>query len=64
MSIIAASPSDSLKGFSRIIGVFPFVGGPLRQAQDQSRIALNKEIQKTNYRRRCFALSCRKSRCH
>jgi len=47
MSIIASSPSDSLKGFSRIIGVFPFVGGPLRQAQDQSRIALNKEIQKT-----------------
>ena len=47
MSIIAATPNENVKGFARIIGVFPFVGGPLRQAQDQSRVALNREIQKT-----------------
>ena len=47
MSIIAATPSEAVKGYARIIGIFPFVGGPLRQSQDASKMAINRELEKT-----------------
>jgi|TARA_R110001599_G_scaffold166144_1_gene355597 hypothetical protein len=47
MSIIAATPSEAVKGYARIIGIFPFVGGPLRKSQDASKMAINRELEKT-----------------
>jgi len=47
MSIIAATPSETVKGYARIIGIFPFVGGPLRKSQDASKMAINRELEKT-----------------
>lgn len=47
MSIIAATPSDSVKGYARVVGVFPFVGGPIRKSQDAAKQAINTQLQKT-----------------
>ena len=47
MSIMAATPHETLKGYSTVIGVFPGVGGPLRKSQDVTRQALYEELEKT-----------------
>jgi len=45
LSKVAASEADWVKAYSKIIGVFPAVGGPLRQSQAEARVAINQRIQ-------------------
>ena len=47
LSIISATPREGIKGYAKVVGVFPFVGGPLRESQDQAKAALYRELEKT-----------------
>ena len=45
LSRIAASESDWVRGYAKVIGVFPGAGAPIRTGQAMSRIAVNARIQ-------------------
>jgi len=45
ISRIAASEADWVKGYAKVIGIFPGAGGPIRTGQSLARIAVNKRIQ-------------------
>ena len=45
LSRIAASESDWVRGYAKVIGVFPGAGAPIRTGQAMSRIAVNNRIQ-------------------
>ena len=42
---IAASEAGWIKGYSKVIGVFPGAGGPIRQTQATARVQINDRIQ-------------------
>jgi len=45
LSRIAASESDWVRGYAKVIGVFPGAGAPIRTGQSMARIAVNGRIQ-------------------
>tara|TARA_R100001440_G_scaffold46080_1_gene65834 strand:- start:1337 stop:4849 length:3513 start_codon:yes stop_codon:yes gene_type:complete len=47
LSIISATPRDAIKGYAKVVGVFPFVGSPLKEGQNSAKAALYKELEKT-----------------